>query len=73
MLGAYILKLGKADHDSEPWQAAIAVLMMAAEGRGPMDHARIGILKAINRRKPRAFDPSRKDPHWGKRKLKRDM
>jgi hypothetical protein len=60
---AYILKLGKTDHESEPWQAPIAVLMMAAERCGPIMQARIGILRAINRHKPPVFDLSRKDPH----------
>jgi hypothetical protein len=46
--------------------------MMAAEDRGPIMHARIGILRAINQHKPQVFDPSRKEPHWGKRKLKRE-
>jgi hypothetical protein len=34
--------------------------------------ARIGVMRAINRHKPVGFDPKRKSPHWGKRKLKRD-
>jgi len=33
--------------------------------------ARIGMLRALNRHVERVFDPSRKDTHWGKRKLKR--
>jgi hypothetical protein len=32
---------------------------------------RIGVMKALNRNVERVFS-SRKDPHWGKRKLKRD-
>jgi hypothetical protein len=70
---AYILKLGNTDQQTEPWQAAIAVLMMAAEERGPIMHARIGLLRAINQHKLPVFDPSRKEPHWGKPKLKRDL
>jgi hypothetical protein len=70
---AYILKLGNSDHQTEPWQAAISVLMMAAEERGPIMHARIGILRAVSQHKPQVFDPSRKEPHWRKRKLKRDL
>jgi hypothetical protein len=38
-----------------------------------MMHARIGMMRAINRYIERVFDPSRKDKHWGKRKLKRDQ
>ena len=45
--------------------------MMAAEGRGPLMHARIGMLRALNRHVERVFNPDRKDTHWGKRKLRR--
>ena len=69
---AYILKLPKAEQDLPEWQAATEALLMAAEDRGPLMHARIGMLRAINRNVERTFDPSHKDTHWGKRKLKRD-
>jgi hypothetical protein len=69
----YITKLPKADHESAPWQAAIEALIMAAEDRGPLMHARIGVMRALNRHVERAFNPERKDTHWGKRKLKRDQ
>jgi hypothetical protein len=35
--------------------------------------ARIGIMRALNRRHVREFDSERKPHHWGKRKLKRDQ
>jgi hypothetical protein len=54
------------------WQAAIEALIMAAEGRGPLMHARVGMLRALNRNVERVFNPDRKNPHWGKRKLARD-
>jgi hypothetical protein len=34
--------------------------------------ARIGVMRALNRHVERVFDPSRKEKHWGKRKLARD-
>jgi DNA-binding XRE family transcriptional regulator len=34
--------------------------------------ARIGVMKALNRHVERVFNPSRKDTHWGKRRLARD-
>ncbi len=34
--------------------------------------ARIGITRALNRDIERVFDPSHKDHHWGRCKLKRD-
>src|SRR5258708_22981664 len=38
---------------------------MAAEDRGPLMHARIGMLRALNRNVVRVFNPDRKDKHWG--------
>ena len=68
----YITRLPKAEHESPQWQAAIEALIMAAEGRGPLMHARIGVMRALNRHVERVFNADRKDPHWGKRKLARD-
>ncbi len=45
---------------------------MAAEGRGPVMHSRIGVLRALNRNIERVFT-DRKDLHWGKRKLNADI
>jgi len=70
--GNYIASLPRKEHESEPWQAAIEALLMAAEDRGPLLHARVGMLRALNRHVVREFNPSRKDPHWGKRRLVRD-
>ena len=69
----YILKLPKAEQKLEEWQAATETLIMAAEGRGPLLHARIGIMRALNRHVERMFNPDRKGHHWGKRKLARDQ
>jgi hypothetical protein len=35
--------------------------------------ARIGVMQALNRHHVREFNPKHKEPHWGKRKLKRDQ
>ena len=56
----HITKLPKAEHESGPWQAAIEALIMAAEGRGPLMHARIGVLRALNRHVERVFNPDRR-------------
>ena len=69
----YIQRLPKAEQDLEEWQVAVEALIMAAEDRGPLMHARIGVLRALNRNVERVFNPSRKDTQWGKRKLKRDQ
>jgi len=49
------------------------LLTQAAEHDGPVEFARIATLQVINRHVERVFDPSRKDTHWGMRKLKRDL
>jgi hypothetical protein len=68
----YITRLPKAEHESPEWQAAIEALIMAAEDRGPLMHARVGVMRALNRHVERVFNPDRKDLHWGRRKLARD-
>jgi hypothetical protein len=68
----YITELPKAEHDADEWQAAMQALLLVAEHNGPAMFARIGIMKALNRHVERVFDPSRKDKHWGRRRLKRD-
>jgi len=68
----YITKLPKAEHDADEWQAAMQALLLVAEHDGPPMFARIGVMRALNRHVERVFDPSRKDKHWGRRKLARD-
>jgi hypothetical protein len=55
------------------WQAAIEALILVATPGGPTMFARIGIIRALSRHHLREFNPSRKDHHWGRRKLKRDQ
>ena len=69
---AYIMKLPKAEQNLGEWQAAIECLILVAEKNGPTMMARIGVMRALNRNIEREFDSSRKDKHWGRRKLKRD-
>ena len=59
----YIMKLQKAAQDLDEWQTATEALLMAAEDLGPLMHARIGMLRALNRHVVREFDSSRKDMH----------
>jgi hypothetical protein len=47
--------------------------MLVAELGGATMFGRIGVMRALNRGYVREFDSSRKDAHWGKRKLKRDQ
>ena len=69
----YIQKLPKAEQDLEEWQTAVETLLLVVELNGPTMMARIGMLRALNPNVERVFNPSRKDTHWGKRKLKRDQ
>jgi hypothetical protein len=48
-------------------------LMLVVDLNGPTMMARIGIMRALNRNVERTLNPSRKDTHWGQRKLKRDQ
>jgi hypothetical protein len=68
----YITELPKAEHDADQWQAAMQALLLVAEHDGPTMFARIGVMRALNRGHVREFS-SRKDHHWGPRKLKRDQ
>jgi hypothetical protein len=71
--GDYIAKLPKAKYLTAEWQVAMFALMLVVDLNGPTMMARIGIMRALNRNVVREFDSSRKDTHWGKRKLKRDQ
>ena len=46
----YITKLPKEESASPEWQGAIKALMLVAEYGGPTMMARIGIMRALNRR-----------------------
>jgi hypothetical protein len=70
--GTYITKLPKAEHDADEWQTAMEALLLVVELDGPTMFARIGVMQALKRHVERTFNSSRKDTHWGKRKLKRD-
>jgi hypothetical protein len=51
----HIQKLPKADQELQHWQAAALAPMMAAEGKGPLLHARVGMLRAMNHGRERVF------------------
>ena len=54
--GSYITNLPKAEQQLAEWQTAIGCLLMAAEDRGPLMHARIGMMRALNRHVVRVFN-----------------
>jgi hypothetical protein len=47
--------------------------MLVVEQAGPTMFARVDVMRALNRGHVREFNTSRKDPHWGRRKLRRDQ
>jgi hypothetical protein len=51
--------LPATDQRQAHWQTAAEILLMPAEGRGPIMHARIGMLRALNHGKP-ATPPERR-------------
>ena len=68
----HITTLSKAMQLEPRWQAAVHVLLQAADHGGPIEFARLGMEQALRPRVP-VYDPSRKDPHWrNTRKLVRD-
>jgi hypothetical protein len=77
----YATALPKKDANSVEWQAAIEALILVANSRtGPTMLARIGVMRALHRHVERVFKPEgealrtdHKEPHWGKRKLARDL
>jgi hypothetical protein len=47
---SHVMALPGKTRQSDEWQAAIEALLMAAEDRGPLVHARIGVLRGLNRK-----------------------
>jgi hypothetical protein len=71
--GEHIATLPKKEHSAPEWQAAMQALILVAESGGPTMLARIGVMRALNRHYVPEFNPKGKEPHWGRRKLKRDQ
>jgi hypothetical protein len=69
----YITELPKTEAAEPEWQTAISELMLAVDRNRPTMLARIGFMKTLTRHYAREFNSSWKDPHWGRRKLKRDQ
>jgi hypothetical protein len=56
----YITKLPKAEHDAEEWLDAMKALLLVAEHDGPTMFARIGMMRALNRRRAEAAPAPRR-------------
>jgi hypothetical protein len=69
----YVTGLAEKEAALPEWRAAIEALMLVVEHSGPTMLARVGVMRALKRGHVREFNTSRKDPHWGRRKPKRDQ
>jgi hypothetical protein len=68
----YIKNLPQPERECQEWRLAIQMLIDAAEDRGPMLFARMGIVRALEANIERTLDPEHHDPHQGKLKTERD-
>lgn len=55
----YIQKLPKPEHDKHYWLTAGRALIMAAEGKGQLLHARAGMLQALRGQSGTSYDPGK--------------
>jgi hypothetical protein len=69
----YLTGLPKKEAAEPEWQAAIEALMLVVELGGPTMFARIGVVRALNRGHVREFNPTQREPHWDRRRQKRDQ
>lgn len=68
----YIGKLPQPERDCQEWRLAVQMLIDAAEDRGPMLIARMGIVSALEAQVERTFDPAPEDSRQGELKTDRD-
>jgi hypothetical protein len=57
----YIRKLPQPERDGQEWRLAVQMLIDAAEDRGPMLFARMGIVRALEAHAGGTLDPERRD------------
>ena len=55
----YIRKLPQSERDCQEWRLAVQMLIDAAEDRGPMLFARMGMVRALEAHVERASSPER--------------
>ena len=56
----YIRKLSQLERDGQEWRLAVQMLIDAAEDRGPMLFARMGIIRALETHAERTPGPERR-------------
>ena len=73
----YVRKLPQPERDCQEWRLAVQMLIDAAEDRGPMLFARMGIVRALEAHAERTLNPGRQgpsqDPSQGDLKCERDV
>jgi len=70
--GKFIENLPEVEVATPAWQTALHVVLQAADHGGPIDFARLGVMRALYPVVP-IYDPKRKDPKWrNSGKLARD-
>ena len=68
----YIRKLPQPERDGQEWRLAVQMLIDAAEDRGPMLFARMGIVRALEACVEPAPERQGQDQDRGKLKCDRD-
>lgn len=58
--GRYITELPKAEHDAAKWQSAMEARLLVAEQNGPTMFARIAMMRALHRDRPKATPAPRR-------------
>jgi hypothetical protein len=68
----YIRKLPQLERDGQEWRLAVQMLIDAAEDRGPMLFARMGIVRALEAHAEKALNPDApgQGPNQDRGKLK---
>jgi hypothetical protein len=61
--GNYIRKLPESERDTSEWRLAVQMVIDAAEDRGPVLFAKIGMERALNRKVEDVINPDPKSRH----------
>jgi hypothetical protein len=69
---AHLVKTIPAAKRGSPTVPTAAELLTNGRAWWPIEFARIATLQPLTRHAFRVFNPDRKDPPWGRQKLKRD-
>jgi hypothetical protein len=68
----YIRKLPQPERDCQEWRLAVQMLIDAAEDRGPMLFARMGIVRALEGPVATTLDPTHEDSSQSELKTDHD-